>query len=169
MLWGIGSGSTFTVRGRFFVVKVTHEVILDREHRIKPSLQDYVRYECRNDFPGRVEVLPLTEQEVLSEPAPLPTAAPTPETVAHKADESSPLALEVHSEPQIELTSEAEANPDLYQAHVAGQEPHNQVDRARCANGDGQVGSEQSVIDSIHFQRHLAKPDHARAQPTTVT
>jgi hypothetical protein len=60
LLRGIGSGSTFTVRGRFFMVKVTHEVILDREHRIKPGFQDYVRYECRNDFPGRVEVLPLT-------------------------------------------------------------------------------------------------------------
>jgi hypothetical protein len=58
----------------------------------------------------------------------------------------SPLALEVHSEPQVELTSEAEANPDLYQAHVAGQEPRSRVDRARRAKGDGQVGSEQSVI-----------------------
>jgi hypothetical protein len=65
------------------VVKVTHKVILDREHRIKPGFQDYVRYECRNDFPGRIEVLPPIEQEMVSEPAPLPTAAPTPEAVAH--------------------------------------------------------------------------------------
>ena len=32
--------------GRFFVMEVTHEVILDREHRIRPGFQDYVRYEC---------------------------------------------------------------------------------------------------------------------------
>jgi hypothetical protein len=63
------------------------------------------------------------QQEVLSEPAPLPTAAPTPETVAHETDEPSPLALEVHSEPEVELASEAEPNPDPLQAHVAGQEP----------------------------------------------
>jgi hypothetical protein len=43
--------------GRFFVVEVTHEVILDREHRINPGFQDYVRYEGQNDFPGRVEVV----------------------------------------------------------------------------------------------------------------
>ncbi|MFD0460886.1 hypothetical protein ACFQY9_02275 [Microvirga aerilata] len=43
--------------GRFFVMEVTHEVILDREHRIRPGFQDYVRYESRNDFPGRVEIL----------------------------------------------------------------------------------------------------------------
>ena len=47
--------------GRFFVVEVTHEVILDREHRLRPGFQDYVRYECQSDFPGRVEVS-TTEQ-----------------------------------------------------------------------------------------------------------
>jgi hypothetical protein len=51
-----------SAEGRFFVVEVTHEVILDREHRIRPGFQDYVRYECQNDFPGRVEVLSTTEQ-----------------------------------------------------------------------------------------------------------
>lgn len=52
-----------TPEGRFFVVEVTHEVILDREHHIKPGFQDYVRYECQNDFPGRVEILSTAEQE----------------------------------------------------------------------------------------------------------
>jgi hypothetical protein len=42
--------------GRFFVVEVMNEVILDREHRIKPGFEEYVRYECRNDFPGRIEI-----------------------------------------------------------------------------------------------------------------
>jgi hypothetical protein len=46
-----------TPDGRFFVVEVTHEVLLDREHRIRRGFPDYVRYECRNDFPGRIEVL----------------------------------------------------------------------------------------------------------------
>jgi hypothetical protein len=46
-----------TEAGRFFVVEVTHEVIIDQEHRVRPGFQDYVRYECLNDFPGRIEVL----------------------------------------------------------------------------------------------------------------
>ncbi|WP_153885405.1 hypothetical protein [Microvirga tunisiensis] len=49
-------------QGRFFVVEVTHEVILDREHRLRPGFQDYVRYEGPRDFPGRVEVLSTLEQ-----------------------------------------------------------------------------------------------------------
>jgi len=43
--------------GRFFVVDVMHEVILDREHPIRRGFQDFVRYNCWNDFPGRIEVL----------------------------------------------------------------------------------------------------------------
>src|SRR5215218_7908149 len=59
-----------SAEGRYFTVEVTYEVILDREHRIRPGFHDYVRYECRNDFPGRIEVLPATAQEV--EPTPDP-------------------------------------------------------------------------------------------------
>jgi hypothetical protein len=33
-----------TPEGRSFVVEVTHEVILDREHRIRPGFQDFVMY-----------------------------------------------------------------------------------------------------------------------------
>ena len=29
-------------KGRFFVVEVTHETILDQEHRVHPGFQDYV-------------------------------------------------------------------------------------------------------------------------------
>jgi hypothetical protein len=46
-----------TPEGSFFVMEVTHEVLLDREHRIRPGFLDYIRYECRNDFPGRIEIL----------------------------------------------------------------------------------------------------------------
>jgi hypothetical protein len=31
-----------TPEGRSFVVEVTHKVILDREHRIRPGFQDYL-------------------------------------------------------------------------------------------------------------------------------
>jgi hypothetical protein len=51
-----------TPERRFFVVEVTHEIILDQGHRIRPGFRDYVRYECQNDFPGRVEVLSTAEQ-----------------------------------------------------------------------------------------------------------
>ena len=51
-----------TPAGHFFVLEVTHEVLLDREHRIRPGFLDYVQYECRNDFPGRIEILSATEQ-----------------------------------------------------------------------------------------------------------
>jgi hypothetical protein len=60
--------------GHVFVVEVTHEVILDHERRIRPGFHDYVRYEGRNDFPGRIEVL-AAEQIIVppaAEPEPLP-------------------------------------------------------------------------------------------------
>jgi hypothetical protein len=59
-----------TEAGRFFVLEVAHEVILDREHRIRPKFQDYVSYECQNDFPGRIERLSAKAQDVEREPAP---------------------------------------------------------------------------------------------------
>ncbi len=37
-------------QGRFFTVEVTYEVILDREHRIRPGFHDYVRYGARATF-----------------------------------------------------------------------------------------------------------------------
>jgi hypothetical protein len=48
------------------IVEVRHEVILDREHRIRPGFHDYVRYEDRNGFPGRVEILSGRAQEAES-------------------------------------------------------------------------------------------------------
>src|SRR3712207_5329325 len=62
-----------TPEGRFFVVDVRHEVILDREHRIRSGFQDFVRYEPQNDFPGRIEVLSATKPEVEWKAAPTTT------------------------------------------------------------------------------------------------
>jgi hypothetical protein len=73
--------------GRFFVVDVTHEVILDREHYIRPDFQDYVRYECQNDFPGRVEVLSTAVQDAGSKHAPVSMATEAPEKAAHDISE----------------------------------------------------------------------------------
>jgi hypothetical protein len=53
-----------TPQGRFFVIEVAHEVLLDREHRIRPGFEDYVLYECPNDFPGRIELLTTAEQDL---------------------------------------------------------------------------------------------------------
>jgi hypothetical protein len=76
--------------GCFFVVEVTHEVILDREHRIKPGFQDYVRYECQNDFPGRIEVLSTTDQGgmEIDEADPLARLRPgeAPDEIAQEPD-----------------------------------------------------------------------------------
>src|SRR3712207_6965999 len=65
---GVVSRVDVTTRERrFFVVDVMHEVILDREHPIRRGFQDFVRYECPNDFPGRIEVLSTRSEEHTSE------------------------------------------------------------------------------------------------------
>ena len=58
-----------TPAGRFFVLEVRNEVILDQPHRIRPGFPDFVRYECRNDFPGRIELLSTAGQDVERNPA----------------------------------------------------------------------------------------------------
>ncbi|MBM1169653.1 hypothetical protein [Microvirga arabica] len=77
-----------TPEGRFFVVEVTHEVILDQEHRVRPGFQDYVRYECPNDFPGRIEVLSATEENV-EEPALKPETGTVTEILREPQPEQS--------------------------------------------------------------------------------
>jgi hypothetical protein len=72
-----------TREGRFFVVDVNHEVILDREHPIRRGFQDFVRYACPSDFPGRIEVLSTAEQTRVSEP--LPTALGAQEVTDQRA------------------------------------------------------------------------------------
>src|SRR5918998_1208190 len=68
---GVVSRIDVTTReGRFFVVDVMHEVILDREHPIRRGFQDFVRYECPTEFPGRIEALSTAEQTMVREPLP---------------------------------------------------------------------------------------------------
>jgi hypothetical protein len=98
--------------GRFFVVEITHEVILDREHRIRSGFQDYVRYEDPNDFPGRIEMLPATAEVVEREPAPDPTLEERPEQAAQEADEQHTGELDIHSEPETEQKLEADTNSE---------------------------------------------------------
>ena len=115
-----------TPEGRFFVVEVMHEVLLDREHRIRRSFPDYVRYECRNDFPGRIEVLATTEQDVEGEPASAPISVEAPESSAREADEQHLGELDFHTEPEIERVPEGEAVSVPSQVDVEPQRIRNQ-------------------------------------------
>jgi hypothetical protein len=96
-----------TAEGRFFVVEVMHEVLLDREHRIRRGFPDYIRYECRNDFPGRIEVL-STAADMEQEPAlDLMLMDPLEET-KQEANEPLPVGSETHAGTEIERAPEAE-------------------------------------------------------------
>ena len=96
--------------GRFFVVDVTHEVILDREHPIRRGFQDFVRYDYPSDFPGRIEVLSTAEQTIASEP--LPTAPEAQEAIDQEADEPLPAEPDVYSGPEIEQIPEPETRSE---------------------------------------------------------
>jgi hypothetical protein len=111
--------------GRFFTVEVTYEVILDREHRIRPGFHDYVRYECPSDFPGRIEILSTTTQDREAEPAPVHEAVLPPEEAEQEAEQEAnephPVELEAYLEPEIEQTPEAETDVETAQADVEPQ------------------------------------------------
>ena len=111
--------------GRFFTVEVTYEVILDREHRIRPGFHDYVRYECPSDFPGRIEILSTATQDGEAEPAPVCEAVQPPEEAEQEAEQEAnephPVELEAYLEPEIEQTPEAEADVETAQADVEPQ------------------------------------------------
>jgi hypothetical protein len=96
--------------GRFFVVDVMHEVILDREHPIRRGFRDFVRYEGPNDFPGRIEVLSTTAQVAAAEPKPLLTGSGAQEAIAQDADEPLPAQPDVHTGPEIKRIPEAETS-----------------------------------------------------------
>ncbi|GEO19365.1 hypothetical protein MAE02_70610 [Microvirga aerophila] len=51
-----------TEPGRMFVIDVTSDIIYDREQPFRPGYQDYILYEPRQDFLGRIELLPRTEE-----------------------------------------------------------------------------------------------------------
>ena len=76
-----------TPEGRFFVVEVRNEVILDQPHRIRPGFPDFVRYECQNDFPGRIELLSTAGQDVERNPTSDPILGEPPEEPQHEAHE----------------------------------------------------------------------------------
>jgi hypothetical protein len=110
-----------SAEGRFFVVEVTHEVILDREHRIRPGFQDFVRYECQNDFPGRIEVLSATKPDVEREGTPLSTTAETPEVGAQDAHEQQAPQADLCRESEVEPPAEVQADADLFHVHLERQ------------------------------------------------
>ena len=109
-----------TPEGRFFAVEVTREVILDRKHNIS-GFEDYVRYECRNDFPGRIEVLPTTADDVERSHAFDLMSAPSLEETAHEVHEQPAFEPETRREPEVGLKSEAEAVPEPRQVQVEHQ------------------------------------------------
>jgi len=102
-----------TPEGRFFVVEVRNEVILDQPHRIRPGFPDFVRYECQNDFPGRIELLSTAGQDVERNPASDLKGVEPPEKPQHEAHEPRSGDVDVHSPPETERVSEPETNAEL--------------------------------------------------------
>jgi hypothetical protein len=58
----VSRADVITELGRMFVIDVTSDVIYDREQPFRPGYQDYILYQPRQDFPGRIELLPQTEE-----------------------------------------------------------------------------------------------------------
>jgi hypothetical protein len=116
-----------TPAGRFFVLEVRNEVLLDQPHRIRPNFHDYVRYECRNDFPGRIEMLSITERDLETEPASAPLSVDAPAVSLQAAEEQHLKELDLSSEPETERTPEAEGNSEPAQVDVEPQPVRRQV------------------------------------------
>ena len=95
------------------MVEVRNEVILDQPHRIRPGFPDFVRYECQNDFPGRIELLSTAGQDVERNPASDLKAVEPPEKPQHEAHEHRSGDVDVHSQPETERVSEPETNSEL--------------------------------------------------------
>ena len=96
-----------TQAGRFFVLEVRNEILLDQPHRIRSNFHDYVQYECRNDFPGRIEVLRPQNRTWRGSPRPLRYRSKPPTTPCKR--QTSPTGeMDVHSEPEAEQIHEAE-------------------------------------------------------------
>ena len=110
-----------TQAGRFFVLEVRNEILLDQPHRIRSNFHDYVQYECRNDFPGRIEILSTAEQDVEREPASAPISVEAPEGSGREADEPRLGELDVHSEPEVGQIHEAETISAASQVDVERQ------------------------------------------------
>lgn len=101
-----------TPEGRFFVLEVEREVILDQEHRIRPGFLDYIRYECRGDFPGRIEILSTAEQDLERNRTPGLQLEEPSEEPKHEADEQRLNDVDVHAQPDIEGVPEPETSSE---------------------------------------------------------
>jgi len=101
-----------TSEGRFFVLEVRNEVILDQPHRIRPGFPDFVQYECQNDFPGRIELLSTTERDVERNHTSNLFPEEPPEEPQHEVGEQQAAEVDVHSEPETEQWLEAETNSE---------------------------------------------------------
>jgi hypothetical protein len=101
-----------TQAGRFFVLEIRNEVILDQPHRIRPGSPDYVQYECRNDFPGRIEVLNSAEQDVERNPEADLLPGQPPEEPQHEVAEQHTAEVDVQSQRESEPIPEEEANSE---------------------------------------------------------
>lgn len=106
-----------TADGRVFVVRVEYEVILGREHRIRPDFHDYVRYECPNDFSGRIETLSTFEAVEREHAPPLVPVQPSLEA-EQEIDGQHQGELEVHSNPAIVQAPETAINFESTQVDV---------------------------------------------------
>jgi hypothetical protein len=109
-----------TPEGRFFVLEVKSEVLLDQPHRIRPDFHDYVEYECRNDFLGRIEVLSAAP-DAEPEPALDLTLVDPWEETKQEANEPPPINAETHSETAVEQIPEAETVIEPTQVEIEHQ------------------------------------------------
>ena len=107
-----------TSGGRFFAVEVKHEVILDREHRVRPGFHDYVRYNCPNDFAGRIEILPTAEQEAERDDTSGPEPVCSLLEVEQEPNEQPLVESEVRLEPEAAPEPEAEIASQQTQVDV---------------------------------------------------
>jgi hypothetical protein len=108
-----------TLRGRVFVIDVTYEVVFDREQPVRPGYQNYVLYERRDEFQGRIEVLSGAEVELPSFPEPLR------EQMAALEDElvEAKPATEQAIEPETERTSTPDQEQELKAPPADAPEP----------------------------------------------
>ncbi|MBO1906338.1 hypothetical protein KHP60_14250 [Microvirga sp. 3-52] len=106
-----------TPEGRFFVLEVKSEVLLDQPHRIRPDFHDYVEYECRNDFPGRIEVLSAAP-DAEPEPSLDLTLMDLWEETKQEANDPPPINAETRAWTEVEQIPEADAASEPTQVEI---------------------------------------------------
>ena len=132
-----------TLRGLVFVITVTYEMVFDREQPISPTYQNYVLYERRDEFPGRIEVLSRAEMEPPSRSEPLLEQTAASEDNLVETEPTSERAIDPEAdqvptpdqEQELKAPSEGsrERRPNLETEAVdlgaAGPEPHLEPER----------------------------------------